>query len=59
MLVASTSVVGFNCTTRAASSWRTPPSRPRASGLLVGKSIQPELGLLLGLMPHSVFRNSA
>src|SRR5262245_38049427 len=24
---------------------------------LVGKSIQSELGLLLGLMPHSVFRN--
>ena len=31
MLVASTSVVGFNCTTPAASSSRTPPSRPRAS----------------------------
>ena len=31
MLVASTSVFGFNCTTPAASSWRTPPSRPRAS----------------------------
>jgi len=28
MLVAFTSVVGFNCTTPAASSWRTPPSRP-------------------------------
>src|SRR5262249_46956944 len=31
MLVASTSVVGLNCTTPAASLWRTPPSRPRAS----------------------------
>jgi len=31
MLVASTSVFGFNCTTPAASSSRTPPSRPRAS----------------------------
>ena len=29
-LVASTSVFGFNCTTPAASSWRTPPTRPRA-----------------------------
>jgi hypothetical protein len=41
MLVASTSVEGFNCITPAASSSRTPPSRPRSSGLLVGKSIQP------------------
>jgi len=31
MLVASTSVFGVHCTTPAASSWRTPPSRPRAS----------------------------
>ena len=31
MLVASTSVFGFNCTTLAAVTWRTPPSRPRAS----------------------------
>ena len=31
MLVASTSVSGFNCTTPAASSWRTPPSQLRAS----------------------------
>jgi len=31
MLVASTSVVGFNCTTSAPSPSRTPPSRPRAS----------------------------
>jgi hypothetical protein len=29
MLVASASVVGFNCSTPAASFWRTPPSRPR------------------------------
>jgi hypothetical protein len=29
MLVASTSVFGFHCTTPAASSWRTPPWRPR------------------------------
>src|SRR5262249_52928092 len=56
---ASTSFCGFNCTTPAANSLRTPPSRPRLSGLLVGKSIQPELSLLLGLMPHSIFRNSA
>jgi len=32
MLVASTSVFGFNCTTPAAVTWRTPPSPPRASG---------------------------
>ena len=32
MLVASTSVFGVHCTTPAAKSWRTPPSRPRASG---------------------------
>jgi len=31
MLVAFTSIVGFNCTTPAASFLRTPPSRPRAS----------------------------
>ena len=31
MLVASTSVFGFNCTTLAAVTWRTPPSRPHAS----------------------------
>ena len=31
MLVASTSVSGFSCTTPAASSSRTPPSRPRAA----------------------------
>jgi len=31
MLVASTSVVGLNCTTPAATLLRTPPSRPRAS----------------------------
>jgi len=31
MLVASTSVFGFNCTTLAAVTWRTPPWRPRAS----------------------------
>jgi len=31
MLVASTSVVGFNCTTSAPSPSRTPPSGPRAS----------------------------
>src|SRR5215831_16595698 len=31
MLVASTSVFGFHCTTPAASPSRTPPSRPRAS----------------------------
>jgi len=31
MLVASTSVFGFNCTAPAASSSRTPPSRPSAS----------------------------
>ena len=30
MLFASTSVVGFNCTTPAISSSRTPASRPRA-----------------------------
>ena len=30
MLVASTSVFGFNCTTLAAVTWRTPPSPPRA-----------------------------
>src|SRR5262245_64649551 len=46
-------------TTPAVNSERTPPSRPRVAGLLLGKSIQPELGLLLGLMPHSVFRNPA
>jgi hypothetical protein len=31
MLVASTSVSGFNCTTPAASPWRMPPSQPSAS----------------------------
>jgi len=31
MLVASTSVLGFDCTSPAAISSRTPPSRPRAS----------------------------
>ena len=31
MLVASTSVFGVHCTTPAANSSRTPPSRPRAS----------------------------
>src|SRR6516225_7816041 len=31
MLVASTSVSGFNCTTPAASSWRMPPSPPQAA----------------------------
>ena len=31
MLVTSTSVSGFRCTTPAASSWRTLPSQPRES----------------------------
>src|SRR5262249_16607108 len=31
MLVTSISVFGFLCTTPAANSWRTPPSRPLAS----------------------------
>src|SRR5262249_34069797 len=35
MLVASTSLVSFNCTTAAASFLRTPPSRPRASPVAV------------------------
>ena len=50
MLVASTSVVGLNCATPAAKSWRTPPSRPRASArsrASAGVLVMPE-----GERPH-------
>jgi len=49
MLVASTSVVGFNCTAPAASSWRTLPWQPRASA----RSRRSASGLRGGRRPMS------
>ena len=48
MLVASTSVVGLNCATPAAKSWRTPPSPPRASA----RNPASACGLFEGERPH-------
>jgi hypothetical protein len=58
----STSVVGFHCTTPAASSSRTPPSRPRASARSRGSACGPHdvqrghVSLLVANLPRHVAR---